>query len=84
MCQWKRIVLRALVILSKSALSNYIVPETVLRHLSLQQPCETGTMFNLYFTGREVKHRDKYLTARKLELQDQNPVVKFQSLTLKS
>lgn len=66
MCQWERIVLRALVILSKNALSNYIVPGTVLRHLSLQQPCEIGTMFNLYFIGKKAKRRDKYLTARKL------------------
>lgn len=53
MCQWKRIVLRVLVSLSESTLSNCIVPGTVLRHLSSQQSYRVGTMVNLYFTNEE-------------------------------
>lgn len=53
MCQWKIIVLRVLVSLSESTLSNYIVPGTVLRHLSSQQSCRVGTMVNLCFTVEE-------------------------------
>jgi len=39
--------------LSKNALSNYIVPGTVLGHSSSLQSCELGTIFNPCFTGKE-------------------------------